>query len=95
MAAEFTPEMMTATLTIWVARAARDDISTQWQTWTPRQRRTFLTLLIDRVVVHEWPPGMPRRRPRLLNESAEDHPSHHEVMLRRAVAARVTIEWLP
>ena len=77
------------------AFGARDTISTQWQTWTPRQRRTFLTLLIDIVVVHEWPPGMPRRRPRLLNESAEDHPSHHEVMLRRAVAARVTIEWLP
>jgi len=64
-----------------------------WPKWTPGQRRAFLRLLIDCVVVDEWPAGMARYRPRFQNELAEAYADERAAILRRALEARVTIEW--
>ncbi|MCH6229346.1 recombinase family protein [Microbacterium sp. CFH 31415] len=71
----------------------RDAILARWTEWTPGQRREFLRLLIARVVVDEWPEGMPRTRPQLRNESDEDYSNARAAILRQAVEARVTIDW--
>ena len=65
-----------------------------WQTWTPGQRRAFLKSLIKRVTLNRWPQGVPRnplgRTPQPPSAQAlEDQTA----LQRRAMAARVTIEW--
>ena len=64
-----------------------------WRNWTPGQRRAFLRLLIDRVVVDEWPAGMAHYRPRRREEPAGSYAIDRASDLRRALEARVRIEW--
>ncbi|WP_431221005.1 recombinase family protein [Leifsonia xyli] len=64
-----------------------------WRKWTPGQRRAFLSLLIERVVVDEWPAGFVRNRPAFKNESASDYAAAREALQREALAARVEVEW--
>lgn len=75
------------------AFGGRDKILAQWPKWTPGQRRQFLTLLIERVVVDEWPAGLARTRPRFKNESDGDYAAARDAIKREAVERRVTIEW--
>lgn len=75
------------------AFGARDKILARWKDWTPGQRREFLRLLIARVVVDEWPEGMPRTRPQFRNEADEDYAVARATLLREAVERRVSIDW--
>ncbi|WP_109211121.1 MULTISPECIES: recombinase family protein [Microbacterium] len=75
------------------AFGGRDKILAGWPKWTPGQRRQFLRLLIERVVVDEWPEGLPRTRPQFRNESDEDYAGARDAILREAVERRVEIEW--
>jgi site-specific DNA recombinase len=75
------------------AFGTRDRLLAAWPEWTPGQRRAFLRLLIDRVVVDEWPVGIAHYRPRRRGEPAEEYAIEREARLRHALEARVKIEW--
>jgi site-specific DNA recombinase len=75
------------------AFGSRDKVLGSWRTWTPGQRRAFLRLLIERVVVDDWPAGMAHYRPRRRSEDAEAYAVEREARMRSALEARVTIEW--
>nr|WP_167726634.1 recombinase family protein [Cryobacterium sp. TMT3-29-2] len=70
-----------------------DHILTSWPRWTPGQRREFLKMLIDRVVVNEWPDGVPRTFPQARNESADVYAARKKANLAKAVEQRVRIQW--
>lgn len=65
-----------------------------WQTWTPGQRRAFLRLVIDRVVVNDWPEGVSRSVLRLRNETPDAHAHRQHDYFQSVLAQRVQIEWL-
>jgi DNA invertase Pin-like site-specific DNA recombinase len=70
-----------------------DRILALWPKWTPGKRRDFFKFFIDRVVVDEWPQGVPRSFPQARNESAEAYAARKDANLAKAVEKRVRIEW--
>jgi site-specific DNA recombinase len=70
-----------------------DRILAAWPRWTPGQRREFLKMLIKRVVVDDWPEGVPRSTPPKKDETSEQHLARHRQRAMGAVAARTRIEW--
>lgn len=70
-----------------------DRILAAWPKWTPGQRREFLKMLIERVVIDDWPSGVPRNTFQLPSESDSDYKYRERVRLMAAVEARTRIEW--
>ena len=48
-------------------------VETRWPKRTPGRRRMLLRLLIQRVVVDEWPAGLTRTQPQTRNEWDEHY----------------------
>lgn len=71
----------------------RDTILANWRKWSSAQRRSFLRLVITRVVVDEWPAGIKRASPRRKTETSEQYRERRHAEILEAVDARVTIEW--
>jgi site-specific DNA recombinase len=70
-----------------------DRILAAWPKWTPGQRREFLRMLIDRVVVDDWPEGFARTSQRKTTESDADYAERKHANLLEATRRRVRIEW--
>ena len=59
----------------------------------PGKRREFLKFFIERVVIDDWPSGVPRNTFQLPSESDTDYKNRERVRLMAAVEARTRIEW--
>lgn len=70
-----------------------DRILASWPKWTSGQRRAFLKMQIDRVVVDEYPAGYSRRLPRFKSESDSDYADRTQANRVDALKHRVRIEW--
>jgi DNA invertase Pin-like site-specific DNA recombinase len=64
-----------------------------WQAWSPAQRRAALRGFIDRVIVNDWPEGVPRNVPRFRGEDDESFEERKRTIRAGAIEKRVQIVW--
>ena len=64
-----------------------------WDTWTPGRRRAFLRLLVDRVVVDEWPKDLGTFPLRRRAETDEQFEARKAARQAEGLTNRVKIAW--
>jgi len=75
---------------VWLGRELTLD---NWRNWRPGVLRMFFRSLVARVVVGDWPEGVPTATLPRRDESPEAFEARRASVAREAMAARVDIEW--
>jgi len=68
-------------------------ILAQRDRFKPDQKRTLLKLLIDRIVINDWPSDLPMTTVIRAGESVEDFEARRLALQMEGMARRVVIEW--
>ncbi|MFT4230001.1 MAG: recombinase family protein [Microbacterium sp.] len=64
-----------------------------WRDMAPLQRRNLLRALIERIVVNQWPSGMPSMTLSRKGETREQYEKRVVELRQKAMDARIHIEW--
>ncbi|WP_442922001.1 MULTISPECIES: recombinase family protein [unclassified Microbacterium] len=72
----------------------REQVLAAWPRWKVGDRRAFLCLLIDRVVVGDWPEDMARVYKPRKGETPAEYEKRHRSMMLEATRRRVAIQWV-
>lgn len=69
------------------------EILSQWSRYAPDAKRTLLKLLIDKIVISDWPSDLPMTTVIRSGEPVEDFEARRLALQMDGMARRVVIEW--